>query len=244
MMNWLVLAMLFFVACASHSTIADGTAKAVEPNKQKQAQDKAVAKAVEKKTTQPFDIDKLEEKYQNAKSFQADFRQEAFQITRARTKSSRGRLMMRKPHLIRWETHEPNKNVLVTNGDRLWHYTPALSKSGKGQVKIQPAKQIRDHQLVKILSGSSKLKASFVIKKEKLSDGKVLLLLTPKRRLGELKLLKLKVNPETHLIREARMEYASGNHTTIYLQNISLSDNLPASLFDFTPPAGTEIIKQ
>lgn len=192
----------------------------------------------------PFDLNLLEKKYQKAGSFRADFQQTIVQSKLARTKSSEGELLIRKPNMIHWDTQKPRRNVLVSNGERIWHYTPGLTEDDQGQVKILPAKYIANHQIVKILQGKANIKASFDVFTEREEGKQIVLALEPKRSMGTLKQLKLKINKADYLIEEVRMNYTSGNHTTINLQNIALGDNLPLNKFHFTPPPGAEVIEE
>ena len=68
------------------------------------------------------------------------------------------------------------------------------------------------------------------------------LVLKPQKRMGDIVTVRLKVDPK-YLIRELITETETGNKTKITLQNQVLGAKLPPALFEFKPPADTEVLQ-
>lgn len=200
--------------------------------------------AIEKK----FSLERLQETYRKQPSLQADFIQEVYQATLARTKTSMGRLQLAKPSLIRWEVHEPEASVMVSNGRKVFYFTPNARGPGKGQVIEKSANELTRQPLFRILTGDVPLTKEFtVLKQEKVpgvakDESLTFIELKPKKTMGDIANLKLRVDAK-YLIRELILENVNGNSTKITLQNQTLGDKLPPALFDFKPPEGTEILR-
>jgi outer membrane lipoprotein carrier protein len=206
--------------------------------------EKAKAPPKEKK----FSLSLLHQKYKQAASLEADFVQEVYQASLARTKTSKGSLKLAKPNLVRWEIYEPEASVMVSNGSKVFYFTPDARGKDKGQVIIHRAKELSQQPLFRILTGSSSLEKEFTVEKQTKPEaiaaggGLTTLLLKPKKAMGDLKAATLKVNAK-YLIAELILETQSGNKTKITLQNQTLGAKLPPRLFDFKPPPGTEEVR-
>jgi outer membrane lipoprotein carrier protein len=197
-----------------------------------------------------FSTATLQETYRNAKTVTADIKQEVFQASLARTKSSSGNLAIETPNKIHWEITEPEKSLTVSNGKKIWYYTPNSGASGKGQVVEKNSGQIFNQPLFRILTGSADLTNEFTLEKEEriigIVQGKSVTKLTLKpkktRSWGDMERVVLTVE-SNYLISEVLILGSSGNRTKISLQNQQLGTKLSPKLFDFSPPAGAEILK-
>ncbi|MCO5141985.1 MAG: outer membrane lipoprotein carrier protein LolA [Oligoflexia bacterium] len=196
-----------------------------------------------------FSFAKFQKKFANTGSVDAHFEQEVYQAALAQTKSSKGTLLLSKPGYIRWEIIEPDKNLMVSDGLKLYYYNPEAGVEGKGQVIIRSAKEIERQPIYRILTGKVDLKADFkVLKMEEkplLSNSKEMtywIELEPKKAEAGLAKIQLTIlkNYELH---ELISENSGGNRTRITLQKMTLGDKLPKNLFQFKPPEGAELLK-
>ena len=189
-----------------------------------------------------FSLEKLQEKYKKTSSVEADFVQEIFQSALNNTKTSKGNFRLAKPNLIRWETLEPEANVSVSDGHTLWYFSPNAKGKGKGQAFQRKHNDLARQPLFKILTGKSELTKEFQLDKVQ-TDGDVSsVYLKPTKTMGDLGSLMLKVSGK-YEITEILIENLSGNRTKLTLQNQVLGAKLPPALFNFKPPAGTEVLK-
>lgn len=199
-------------------------------------------------TEKKFSLSKLQKTYKQAGSLEADFVQEVYQASLARTKTSKGTIQLKSPNRVRWEIHEPEASVLVSNGKKLWYFNPDARGKGKGQAMQRSPRELETQPIFRILTGSAPLEKDFkVLKTEKVEgitkDQKhTAVTLEPKKPLADLKEATLKVDSK-YMISELILENHSGNRTKITLQNQVLGANLPPALFEFKPPEGTEVLR-
>jgi len=168
-------------------------------------------------------------------AFEADFRQ---QIRDSRGKvgeQASGRVYLKKPGRFRWEYRQPNEQLIVSDGRNLWLYDKDLE-----QVTVKPIDESLATTPALLLAGKSSVSESFTISDAGSRDGIDWVLLTPKRadtdftefRLGfaggELRMMELK----DKLQQTTRIEFSDVKRNT----------RLDGELFEFTPPAGVDVI--
>lgn len=199
-------------------------------------------------TQKKFSLSKLQDTYKQAGSMEADFTQEVYQASLARTKTSKGHIQLKSPNRVRWEIHEPEASVLVSNGKKLWYFNPDARGKGKGQVILRNPRDLQAQPIFRILTGSAPLEKDFKITKTERVAGVAkdqrltAITLEPKKPLSDLKEATLKVDSK-YMISELILNNLSGNRTKISLQNQVLGASLPAALFEFKPPEGTEVLR-
>lgn len=199
-------------------------------------------------TQKKFSLEKLQKTYKNAASIEADLIQEVYKASLGQTKTSNGNIKLSKPNLVRWETLEPEASVLVSNGRKVFYFIPNARGKGKGQVNVSTANKLETQPLFRILTGTSPLGKEFTVEKqaevESVAPGEkwTELVLRPRKKWGDIQQVQLKVDAK-YLIRELTTETEIGNKTKITLQNQVLGAKLPPALFDFKPPADTEVLQ-
>lgn len=194
-----------------------------------------------KKAKAGFSLGKLQATYKGAGSLEGDFVQEVYQASLARTKTSKGSLKLSKPNLVRWEIYEPEASVMVSNGRKVFYFTPDARGKGKGQVIERKASELERQPLFQILTGNASLEKEFTVKKKEKAGDVTSLTLKPKKEMADLDQVILRVSSK-YLIEEMILETQSGNKTKFTLQNQALGAKLPAQIFDFKAPAGTEVV--
>lgn len=225
-MKKLILSLIIATIGSAHPT----TARAITPEKRLK-----------------FSLSQLQETYAKSQSLEADIIQEVYQASLGRTKTSQGNIRLTKPNKMRWETYKPEENVTVSDGSKLWYYNPKAN-AGKGQAVAHSAREITSQPLYRILSGSAKLDKEFKIEKLEHVKGiakgleRYIVVLKPLKPMGDLEKAQLTIDSK-YLISELLLENSSGNRTKISLQNQALGTKFPSTLFNFTPPPGTEILK-
>jgi outer membrane lipoprotein carrier protein len=181
----------------------------------------------------------VEKKYAVAKQFSADFTQSKELIALKQTKTSSGKIFVRFPNLLRWETLKPDPTTLVGDGKNYWVYTPPFDPSEKGQVIVQEALETQSDVATALLSGSfSKIK-EMRVRSLKDSEFKI----TPRKgTAGDVSEAVISVDPQSKTIRKVVLKHAGGNVTTLELLNIKLPDQIADSQFKFTPPPKTDVV--
>jgi len=168
-------------------------------------------------------------------SFQADFRQRSSNSTGDRTQESSGTLYLQKPGRFRWDYREPNHQLIVSDGAKIWLYDVELE-----QVTVKTVDESLSMTPALLLAGKSNITDSFDVTRVGNREGIDWLELIPRRtdtdfvqlRLGfgngELKLMELK----DKLQQSTRIEFS----------DIRRNPRLAGDLFTFVPPPGVDVI--
>ena len=148
-----------------------------------------------------------------------------------------GVMQVARPGKFYWETLKPAKQTIVTTGKVVWIYDPDLE---------QAVKQSLDEQIANtpalLLSGNAQdiMNAYDVSQPD---AKKTYYSLKPKDKEGAFERLLISFgrnNTPTLMILEDSM----GQTTTINFRNIKLNGKIDHSVFNFSPPKGTDIIEQ
>lgn len=187
-------------------------------------------------------VQKVESYYLNRSPIFVEFDQKlTFAATKV-TQSKNGRLWLGGEGKIRWETLEPEPELLVSDGKTYWFYTPPFSKGDRGQVLIRTAGQVQTDLLSEILRGSL---STLEKKGHKVSESGKEVVVTPKpKSAGDLKEIQLTVDHASGKIDAVKLVYLSGNLTQIAVKKLTLKAPVPPGGFRFSPDRNTDIIAE
>ncbi|HEV8675635.1 MAG TPA: outer membrane lipoprotein chaperone LolA [Methylomirabilota bacterium] len=189
-------------------------------------------------------VHRLEATYQGIRDLQASFQQASFNRTLNQTLEAKGTLYLKKPGKLRWEYTAPTPQEIVSDGKKLWVYTPELKQvnvtdapsalAGPAGSFLQGLGQVREHFAVRFLNPAQPTDP----------DGLLVLDLTPKRSEPMLARLVLSVDRTSGLVRKAVVYDELGNTVTVRFLDMKVNPGLADKLFVFTPPPGVAVIKQ
>lgn len=185
---------------------------------------------------------KLQDTYDKTTSFAAEFSQITSMKLSRRERLGKGSLLIKKPGFMRWDYLEPDRQVLISDGESMSMYF-----AGAEQMIIMPAEEyLQSDVTYAFFAGTGNVLRDFVVEAagEDYCCGTAPdLLLTPKKSHHQVDSLYLWLN-ENFLISRMQITDHYGSITDLTFNNISL--NLPVELerFKFKPPPGTEIVKQ
>ncbi len=187
-------------------------------------------------------VQRLEATYQGIRDLKAEFRQAAFNRTLNQTLEARGTLYLKKPGKLRWEYSTPTPQEIVSDGKRLWVYTPVLK-----QVNVTAAPQALAGPAGSFLQGLGQVREQFRVRflnpaQPTDADGLVVLDLTPNTPEPMLSRLVLAVDPTSGLVRKAVVYDELGNTVTVRFLEVAVNPGLADSLFVFTPPPGVAVV--
>jgi outer membrane lipoprotein carrier protein len=193
-----------------------------------------------KKSNLPPILLQVQTAYAKAGTLFAEFTQTKESVGMGTTTTSSGRIAIKRPNKIRWETLSPDPNLLVSDGVKAWYYTPPFDSSEHGQVTETLASRVRTRLANAILSGDfsgSDLKIK-TIKPNFFS-------IVPKAgTAANVKEAKVAVDPSQKTITDITIIYDDGNHTEIKLTNIKLGAKLGDDVFVFQAPPNTDHVKE
>ena len=187
-------------------------------------------------------VQRLEATYKGIRDLKADFQQAAFNRTLNQTLEAKGTLYLKKPGKLRWEYTTPTPQQIVSDGAKLWVYTPELK-----QVNVTAAPQALAGPAGSFLQGLGQVREQFQARflnpaQPADADGLVVLDLTPREPQPMLARLVLALDPKSSLVRKAVIYDQLGNTVTVRFLDVTVNAGLPDSLFVFSPPPGVAVV--
>jgi outer membrane lipoprotein carrier protein len=186
----------------------------------------------------PPALERVQVQYKKSAGLEAQFTQVTEIQATKQKKTAQGRIWIKHPNQLRWETISPDPNILVSDGKTFWFYTPPFEKGDRGQVLIKKTAQVQTQFLNALLSGSFDFGKSET-KIEEVSTTEFLLKPKPGSA-GDVLSAQVKIGLESHKIEEVAIQHTTGNKTQIKLQQIKLPAKLDEKLFRFVPDRNTD----
>lgn len=192
-------------------------------------------------------VKKLQGRYEQTKDLQADFQQTTRIEGFATPLTSSGRMLIKKPGLLRWDYRDPTvEEIYVTRNDVMM-YVPEHKQVLVGKLTQMAASQAP----LQLLQGVAKIEEEFEIEStrggERGAGGLPLITLTPKSTEPDasrsVSKLVVEVQPKTYFIKTVAIHEISGNISTFVFSSLKPNTGLKSDLFEFKVPAGVEVVK-
>lgn len=169
-------------------------------------------------------------------TLQADVDQLTMDQQGREVQAATAQLKMRKPDHFYWHATSPYEEVMVTNGELLWIYEPDLE-----QVTIERFNAATTHTPAMLLSSdAATLTENFVIEVDELPEDGLRFMLYPRQPEALFEELILVFYRQQ--LEEMQFEDSLGQRTSLYFLNMQINPALDDGIFEFTAPAGVEII--
>ncbi|QGY42065.1 outer membrane lipoprotein carrier protein LolA [Pseudodesulfovibrio cashew] len=190
--------------------------------------------------------DLIQQRYESLKTFRADFVQELTNVASGEVQLRKGRIWFRQPSQVRWETTDPEKELLIVGPDAAWDYI----EDEEVAIKYSVAGLLDSKTILRFISGKANIKEDFVVKTEwqgadkvrsKWGKGFTVLQLVPKEPEPGMVLAYVGVEPDTGLLRQVMIVDFYGNGNEVRLSDVALDVKLGAEMFTFTPPKNVHI---
>jgi len=187
-------------------------------------------------------VREIESVYSRMTDLRADFTQTAFNKSLNQTIPARGTVYLKKGGKLRWEYTEPTPQEIVSDGKKLWVYTPTLN-----QANVADAPEALAGPAGSFLAGLGRLRTEFQVRflnpaQPKDAEGNWALDLTPKQPLPTLTRLILSVDPKSWEIRKAIVHDQFENTVTMRFTKMAVNSGLPEKTFTFVAPKGVVIV--
>jgi outer membrane lipoprotein carrier protein len=221
-------------------------ASATKRGSQKNDASKTSSSKLKKLPKLPDPLLKIEALYQAKKTLFAKFEQtQTGSLTSSKTlKQTSGVLSAKHPNRMRWETLKPDQNLLVSDGKTFWFFTPPFDSDEKGQVMIRRSSEVQSRIANALLAArfSEVFKLGGVSIDTK-SD-RVYHFHFSGGVAGSVKRLELSLDPKLEKIESVKLFHENGQESKILLSQIELGSEMGDEMFFFTPPPGTEVIRE
>ena len=190
--------------------------------------------------------DLVQRRYEALKTFKADFVQELTNIASGEVDTRKGTIWFKHPSQVRWETKDPDKELLILGPEFAWDYI----EDEQLAIKYSVAGLLDSKTILRFISGQANLKDDFIVKTEwqgaddvrdRWGNGFAILQLVPKEAEPSMVLAFIGVEPDTGLLRQVMIVDFYGNGNEVRLSNIELDVELPIDMFDFVPPDGVHV---
>ncbi len=184
----------------------------------------------------------IEAAYSRMTDLRADFTQTAFNKSLNQTIPAQGAVYLKKGGKLRWEYKEPTPQEIVSDGKKLWVYTPSLN-----QVNVGDAPDALAGPAGSFLAGLGRLREQFNVRflnpaQPRDAGGNWVLDLTPKQPLPTLARLILSLEPRAWDVRAAVVYDQFENTVTMRFTKVAINSSLPDRLFTFVAPKGVATV--
>lgn len=181
-------------------------------------------------------LKKLQEKYAQAKSFSADFRQ-IVSNKRFGSKESSGQVTLQKPGMMYWQYDKPQKKKIIADGKSLWIFDQQTN-----QVLINPRFKASQLPLsISFLWGEGQLTELFQTEKDQ-NKGLLKIVLKEKNKQG-LQRVELLVDKKKLTIIKTTVKDLQGNTNTLHFSNTSFGKAKKKDRFTFKIPKNATVVR-
>lgn len=173
-----------------------------------------------------------------ARSMEATFRQTVSGANGVVSQQSQGRMTVSRPQLFRWDIRTPFEQLIIADGKQVWVYDPDLA-----QAVVRPFSQQLSETPALLFSGDArKIGETFTVRLLDEKGGLVRFELLPKN--SEALFESLRVGFQAGRLLDMVLVDGLGQRTTISFSDVVLNPAVPPARFQFTPPAGTDVIRE
>ncbi|HEY4646154.1 MAG TPA: outer membrane lipoprotein chaperone LolA [Steroidobacteraceae bacterium] len=168
-------------------------------------------------------------------SLQAGFHQISTIAGGDEAEEATGRLYLQKPGRFRWDYLEPNAQLIVSDGVNLWLYDQELD-----QVTVKPIDESLAMTPALLLAGKASVSEGFTISDAGSQAGIDWVRLVPKR--ADTDFVEFRLGFVRGELRTMELKDKLQQTTRIEFSDVKRNARLANSLFEFSPPAGVDVI--
>ncbi|WP_084651473.1 outer membrane lipoprotein chaperone LolA [Ottowia thiooxydans] len=192
-------------------------------------------------------LESLEQFVKSAHSGKAAFTQvvtaPAKQGQTPRSKTQSGTFEFQRPGKFRFHYVKPFEQTIVADGKTLWLYDVDLK-----QVTARGQEQVLGSTPAAIVAAAPDVKAlekDFSLAEEPDKDGQQWIKATPKTRDGQLQSIRVGFKPGTKGPELSTLEIQDsfGQRSVLTFTAFEMNAQLPSNAFQFTPPAGVDVLR-
>ncbi len=180
-------------------------------------------------------VDQLHDFLKNTRTLKAEFSQLVIAKNGRKPQQSSGTVAISRPGKLRWEIIKPYPQLVVGDGEKVWVHDPELQ-----QVTVRKAGQAIGGSPASLLAGNNELEKNFNVREAGELDGLNWVEATPKS--GESGFEKIRLGFAGSDLKAMELFDNFGQQTQIRFSRIERNPALPASLFTFKAPPGTDVL--
>jgi len=185
----------------------------------------------------------IESTYGEVQSIRADFVQTTRSPALGETGKQRGKMQIKRPKKMRWDFQRPDAKLFVTDGSRMWVYSP----DDKQAILYENISAAGAGGMGSLLTDLNELDEHFTVTQiedeEARRRNNIVLQLLPKAEGVNIKSLRIEFTRKRYNIQRLVMVDAFDNETELSFSQVRMNLAIDDSVFDFQPPEGVEVIK-
>lgn len=170
------------------------------------------------------------------RSATAHFDQEVYDRKDRVVERSSGTFAFERPGKFRWAYEKPHRELLVSDGARLWIYDPDLA-----QVTVQRVNQAISSTPAALLAGRDDITTLFTLRDAGASEGLAWVEALPRARDTGFDKVRLGLHGRTLAAMELYDQL--GGHTMLRFSGFKANVPVAADAFRFAPPPGADVIE-
>jgi outer membrane lipoprotein carrier protein len=179
-------------------------------------------------------LDQLKTFLETNRSARGVFTQTVIAKSGRKPQVSAGIFALQRPGKFRWSYEKPYKQLLVSDGNKLWSYDPELN-----QVAVKKLGSAFGSSPAALLAGQD-LDKHFELKEGIAADGLEFVEATPKG--GDASFERMKIGFAANRPVSMEIHDSFGQVTVLRFTQFEANPALPASLFRFVAPAGADVV--
>jgi outer membrane lipoprotein carrier protein len=161
----------------------------------------------------------------------------------ARTRTSSGVFEFVRPNRFRFSYTKPFAQTLVADGQTLWLHDPELN-----QVTARKLSQVLQGTPAAVIASATDLRglqAEFDLRTQAPADGVQWVLAIPRSRDGQLQSIRVGLRATAQGVELVTLDIldALGQRSLMQFSRFEPQPNLAPALFQFTPPAGADVLR-
>lgn len=178
----------------------------------------------------------LMERLTGFEHFSATFSQQVIDEERNVLQEGQGKLSVKKPNLVYWQTQQPEESLIVSDGETLWFYDPFIEQATAYRVDASVANTpillltSTDETLWQQYSFSQTNDDDFLIHANDINS--------------RVKTLELNFVTDSAMLKGFSIVDSTGQLSVIKLTNVSIEQAIEPSLFQFILPDGVYLDDQ
>lgn len=179
--------------------------------------------------------ERLQNFFKEVQSLQGDFTQTVFDRKMKVRERAQGSLALQRPGKFHWDYQAPYHQLIVANGKKVWIYDSELE-----QVTVKTLDEAVGSTPAQLLSSGESLERNFVIAESGAKDNLEWVELTSREK--DTTFERVRLGFDQHDLRIMELVDNFGQTTRLEFSHLQHNPRLAASLFEFTPPPGVDVV--
>ncbi len=179
-------------------------------------------------------LDQLKNFLDTSRSARGMFTQTVIAKSGKKPQQSAGIFALQRPGKFRWSYEKPYKQLLVSDGEKLWSYDPDLN-----QVAVKKLGTALGASPAALLAGQD-LGKHFLLKEGTPADGLEFVEATPKG--GDASFERVRIGFAANQPVSMEIHDSFGQVTVLRFTGFEVNPAMPAALFRFVAPAGADVV--